>query len=353
MSASAVDLAAVAPSDNLRYLLGFSPVADERACLLLVTPQDAVMVMPALNAEQTAAAVPGMALVCWADAEGPQQALAEALQRLSVSGRPRLAVDPEMRSDHLLLLLADSDAVPESAGLMLSALREVKDAEELAALAASAAVADRAMQAGFAACGSGAAEREVAEAVSASMREGGAEPEFAIVGGGANGAFPHHHTGERTFQQGDAIVIDIGGRRAGYMSDITRMAFVGEPSDRYLEVHAVVEAAVIAAMAAARPGARCGKVDRAARQVIEDAGYGEHFVHRTGHGLGLSVHESPWIMAGEQTVLRPGVVHSIEPGIYLPGEFGVRLEEIVRITQSGCERLSALPREVHLAATAP
>ena len=132
------------------------------------------------------------------------------------------------------------------------------------------------------------------------------------------------------------------------MSDITRMAFVGEPTERYLEVHRTVEAAVQAGLAAARPGATCHEVDAAARAAIEDAGFGEYFVHRTGHGLGISIHEPPWIMRGEDVPLEAGMVHSIEPGIYLPGEFGIRLEEIVHITDDGCARFSALPREVHV-----
>jgi Xaa-Pro aminopeptidase len=142
-------------------------------------------------------------------------------------------------------------------------------------------------------------------------------------------------------------VIDIGGRSEGYVSDITRMAYLGVPDQRYREVHAVVEAAVQAGMAAARPGATCHDVDAAARGVIADAGYGDYFVHRTGHGLGLSVHEPPWIMRGDDTELRVGMVHSVEPGISLPGELGIRLEEIVHVTEDGCRRFSRLPRDVH------
>jgi Xaa-Pro dipeptidase len=126
------------------------------------------------------------------------------------------------------------------------------------------------------------------------------------------------------------------------------MAFVGEPTARYREVHAVVEAAVVAASAATRPGATCGEVDAAARGVIAKAGYGEYFVHRTGHGLGVSGHEPPYVMDGSEVVLAAGMVHSIEPGIYLPGDFGVRLEEIVTVTEAGCERFSSLPRDVHV-----
>jgi Xaa-Pro aminopeptidase len=204
------------------------------------------------------------------------------------------------------------------------------------------------MQAAFAALAPGATELAVGDAVARAFAAGGSTLEFAIVGGGPNGAYPHHHTGPRPLQTGDAVVVDIGGRLDGYVSDITRMAFIGEPTERYREIHAVVEAAVVAGMAAAKPGATCAEVDAAARGVITDAGYGDHFVHRTGHGLGLSVHEPPWIMRGYDVELRPGVVHSVEPGIYLPGELGVRLEEIVHVTESGCERFSALPRDVHV-----
>jgi Xaa-Pro aminopeptidase len=353
METDGTDLVAIAPSDNLRYLLGFSPFADERACMLLVTLREAVMVVPAVNADQAAAALPEMSLMRWADADGPERALARALNLLSVGSTARLAVDPEMHAEHLLRLLSASGCEPASAGSTLSGLREIKDAEELVALAASAAIADQAMLAAFAACRLGVRELDIAEAANAEMRARGAQPEFAIVGAGPNGAFPHHLTGERSLQDGDAVVIDIGGRHEGYMSDITRMAFVGEPSSRYLEVHAILEAAVTAGMAIARPGERCGEVDRAVRRVIEGAGYGDSFVHRTGHGVGISMHESPWIMADSDAPLRTGCVHSIEPGIYLPGEFGIRLEEIVRITDTGSERLSALPRNTHLVPAQP
>jgi Xaa-Pro aminopeptidase len=285
---------------------------------------------------------------------GPQTALSTALARLGVPGAapPTLAADPEMRADHLLLL---QGALPGTAtvdaGDVLWPLREIKDDAELSALARSAQLADRAVQAGWAACAAGVSELAVAEAINRSFQADGAEPEFALVASGPNGAFPHHATGSRALRDGDAVVIDVGAVRDGYHSDITRMAFVGRPSDQYVEVHAVVEAAVSAALAATRPGATCGAIDAAARTVIERAGFGEFFVHRTGHGLGLSGHEPPYVMAGSEVVLRAGMIHSIEPGIYLSGEFGVRLEDIVHVTSDGCERLSALGRDVHVVAT--
>ncbi len=351
MGRAGIELTAVAPSDSLRYLLGFAPKYDERACALLVSATGAAMVMPGLNAEQSAAEAPELELVRWSDDAGPQGALRAALARVGGAGALHLAADPEMRADHLMLLQA---ALPQAqtvaATVVVGPLREAKDAGELALLQSSADLADAAMRAGFAAIAPGMTEAAVRDVINQTFAGGGATPEFAILGGGPNSAFPHHHTGQRPLEVGQPVVLDIGARLKDYVSDITRMAFIGEPSARYLEIHAIVESACVAGMAASKPGATCAEVDAAARGVIEDAGYGEYFVHRTGHGLGLSVHEPPWIMRGYDVELRPGMVHSVEPGIYLPGEFGVRLEEIVHVTETGCERFSSLPREVHVIA---
>src|SRR5690606_34008821 len=161
--------------------------------------------------------------------------------------------------------------------------------------------------------------------------------------------FPHHSASERVIEEGDAVVIDIGGRKAGFPSDITRMAVVGLPPEGYGEIHTIVEKAVQAALKAARPGVRACDVDAAARKVITDAGYGEYFVHRTGHGMGIDGHEPPYITATSETVLEEGMVFSIEPGIYLPGRFGIRLEEIVILRADGPEILSSLPRDLYVA----
>jgi Xaa-Pro aminopeptidase len=340
---------ALAPTDNLRYMLGFAPKYDERACMLLVTPGATAMLMPSLNAEQSAAGSGDIEFFTWADATGPAEALHSALARVG-TGASTVAVDPEMRADHLLIL---QGGVPRArlvtAADILGSLREIKSPEELDVLAAGFRVADDAIRAAYAACEPGVTELDVAEAAAAAFREGGCEEVlFTIVASGPHGAFPHHHTGSRRLEEGDAVVIDIGARRDGYTSDITRMAFVGAPTERYEEVHAIVDRAVEAGLETAAPGATCHDVDAAVRGVIADAGFAEYFVHRTGHGLGLSVHEAPWIMDGEDVELRAGMVHSIEPGIYLPGELGVRLEEIVQITDGGCSRFSELPRDVHV-----
>ena len=348
MDRSGVALTAIAPTDNLRWLTGFAPLYDERACLLLVGSDREAMVMPSLNAEQTAGRLPEVELVRWVDEDGSEAALRDALARVAPGEGP-VAADPEMRADHLLALQrATGGRATIDGARLLGALREIKDGAELTLLAASSQIADLAIQAAWAACAPGASERQVAETIDRVFRDHGCEPEFAIVAAGVNGAFPHHQSGPAELATGDAVVIDVGAIRDGYHSDITRMAFLGEPTARYREVHAAVETAVVAAMAATRPGARSGEVDAAARGAIAAAGYGGYFVHRTGHGLGLSGHEGPYVMDGSDVVLSEGMVHSIEPGIYLPGEFGVRLEEIVYVTAGGCVRFSDLDRAVHV-----
>jgi Xaa-Pro aminopeptidase len=222
-----------------------------------------------------------------------------------------------------------------------------KDEDEYVNLKENALIDDRAMQAGFAAIKEGVTELEIGEAINKHFISEGAKPQFCIVGSGPNGAFPHHHTGNRKVENGDVVLIDIGGRKGTFPSDMTRMSVLGKPPEGYHEVHAIVERAVQAAMAAAKPGVMAKEVDAAARGVITEAGYGEFFVHRTGHGLGIDIHEPPYITATSEVVLDEGMVFSIEPGIYLQGRFGVRLEEIVILRSDGPEILSELTRKTN------
>ncbi len=349
MDETGVGLVAIAPGSHMDWLLGFHPHPDERPCLLLVGPQTEAFLMPALNAEGTRENT-DIDFFKWSDDEGPQAALVDALASVGAAQAAKVVLDETMRADFALLVL---DNLPGAGHAFtaetLGALRMVKDAREYEALKMNAALADKAMLAAFEALQPGKSEREIAEIVRAKFSALGAAPSFWIVGGGPNGAFPHHKTGERRLQAGDAVVIDIGGRKAGYPSDITRMAVVGHAPEGYEEVHGVVERAVQAALAAARPGVEAREVDAAARNVIAEAGYGEFFVHRTGHGIGIDGHEPPYITASSRTVLEEGMTFSIEPGIYLPGRFGIRLEEIVILRADGPEVLSQLPRKVHVA----
>ena len=343
-----VDLVALGPGTHMKWLLGFNPSPDERPCLLLIGKEKEAFLMPAVN-EEGIREKTKIAMNCWNDAIGPDQALKDALFYTDSSNAKHIAIDEAMRS-HFALILLESLSNPsyEFTNSTIGALRMRKDKNEYTNLKENALIDDRAMQAGFAAIKEGVTELEIGEAINKHFISEGARPQFCIVGSGPNGAFPHHHTGNRKVEYGDAVLIDIGGRKGTFPSDMTRMSVLGEPPEGYLEVHAIVERAVQAAMLAARPGVMAKDVDAAARDVITEAGYGEFFVHRLGHGLGIDIHEPPYITATSEVILDEGMVFSIEPGIYLQGRFGVRLEEIVILREGGPEILSELSRELNV-----
>ena len=342
-----VDLLVLGPGTHMRWLLGFSPYPDERPCMLLIGKEKEAFLMPSVNAEDVRKKT-DIAINIWKDEDGPDQALKEALLYIGETSAKHIAIDEAMRSHFALIVI---EALPnptyEFTGSTIGALRMRKDQTEFINLKENALIDDRAMQAGFAAIKEGVTELEIGEAINKHFISEGAKPQFCIVGSGPNGAFPHHHTGDRKVEYGDAVLIDIGGRKGTFPSDMTRMSILGEPPEGYLEIHAIVERAVQAAMAAAKPGVMAKEVDAAARGVITEAGYGDYFVHRTGHGLGIDIHEPPYITATSEVVLDEGMVFSIEPGIYLQGRFGVRLEEIVILRSNGPEILSELSRETN------
>jgi Xaa-Pro aminopeptidase len=341
MAGAGVDLTAIAPTDNMRYLAGYASHPDERLCLLLVTADSAVMVVPALSAEE-AATHTSLPLFSWADNEGPQGALKAALASLRLASVGSVAVDDEMRADSLLPLMSVSAAGRAVTLASLNApLRLHKSADEVEALARAAAQADRAMQAAVDACQPGVTESQVAWAAEQAFRLDGADEVcFTLVAAGPNGAHPHHECGDHVLQPGEAVVVDIGASLDHYKSDITRVVHLGEPSREFMRAYEAVRQANHRARAAVKPGVPAAEVDRAARSTLETAGYGEYFVHRTGHGLGLNIHEPPWIMAGNNQLLEAGMVFSIEPGVYLPGRFGIRIEDIVVVTETGIRNLT-------------
>ncbi|MFV0385338.1 M24 family metallopeptidase [Paracoccus sp. (in: a-proteobacteria)] len=345
------DMIVLGTGPHMRWLLGFQPHGDERFLALLVTQADAVFVMPALEAPASGQHT-DLPMFKWKDADGPGDALAQALTAVGGADARAVVIDETMRADFALTVLDLLPGMRRSfTDATIGRLRMCKDAGELAALKESARLDDQAMRAAFAAIRPGMTESDLAQVVRDCFGRAGAEPLFTIVGTGGNGAFPHHHTGDTVLKRGDAVVIDIGARLNGMPSDITRMAVVGDKPEGYDEIHAIVEGAVQAAMAAARIGARAHEVDAAARNHIAAHGYGDCFTHRTGHGLGVEVHEPPYISGSSQTVLEEGMVFSIEPGIYLEGRFGLRLEDIVYMTADGPVRLSELPRDVFVAGT--
>jgi Xaa-Pro aminopeptidase len=342
-----IDLLAIAPTVNMQYLLGFTPHADERPTYLLVTPEAVALVVPSLNADQVEQHT-GRTTIRWADATGPKAALVSALAELRVKPNGVLAVDDSMRADYLILLQTMARPATSLASTDLMArLRMRKSAQELAWLAQAAALTDRAVLAGAEACRPGVSEREVAAEIDRFYRTNGAElVDFMLVAAGPNGAFPHHHSGDRKLQPGDTIIMDIGATLHGYKSDVTRVVQLGQPSEEVQRVYDLVRAANAAGRAAVKPGVPVRDIDRATRSVIEAGGYGDYFFHRTGHGLGLEVHEPPSITSENEMLLEPGMVFSVEPGIYLNGKFGIRIEDIVTVTETGGQTLTGLSHDL-------
>lgn len=348
MAETDVDLVVIGPGAHLGWLMNVFPHGDERPCLFCVTQTAQAFLMPALEAN-SARQQTDMPFYEWSDAQGPDKAFAQLLHDIKAEGASSIALDETMRADFAALV---QDALPRAnrqfSASTIGALRMRKEAAEYDALKRNARIADEALRAAWAAMKPGMTETEVAGIIRASFSNSDAKPLFTIVAASGNGAFPHHQTGETVLKSGDAVVMDIGAGKDGYSSDITRMAVIGTAPEGYQAVHDVVEAAVQAAMKAARPGVKAHVVDDAARGVITDAGYGDCFAHRTGHGMGAEVHEPPYITAASQTVLDEGMVFSIEPGIYLPGRFGIRLEEIVILRADGPEILSDLSRKLEI-----
>ena len=348
MKENNVDLVVLGPGTHMRWLIGFNPYPDERPCMLLIGKDKETFLMPSVN-EEGMKEKTSISMHAWSDADGPDQALLNALSFTGSSNAKHIVIDEAMRSHFALIVIeALSNPTYEFTGSTIGALRMRKDQTEFINLKENALIDDRAMQAGFTAIKEGVTELEIGEAINNHFISEGAKPQFCIVGSGPNGAFPHHHTGDRKVEYGDAVLIDIGGRKGTFPSDMTRMSVLGEPPEGYLEIHAIVERAVQAAMLAARPGVMAKDVDAAARDVITEAGYGEFFVHRLGHGLGIDIHEPPYITATSEVILDEGMVFSIEPGIYLQGRFGVRLEEIVILRADGPEILSELSRKLNV-----
>jgi Xaa-Pro dipeptidase len=347
-----VDLLVVTPGTDLRYLLGIDTSTHERLTALVLASADhrapPALVVPKLEAPGLAG-LPldelGIEVVTWTDGEDPHLLVSD------LAGVPsRVAVNDTMPALHVLALRDALPGVAQTlAGPVLAQLRMRKDAAEVAELRSAAEAIDRvhARMGEFLRPGrtEAAVGRDIADAI---VAEGHTEAAFVIVGSGPNGASPHHDLSDRVIEAGDVVVIDIGGPLStGYNSDCTRTYAVGgEPPSDVKDTYAVLQAAQDAACRAVRPGVSAESVDAAAREVIAAAGFGDQFVHRTGHGIGLDVHEAPYIVGGNDLELAPGMAFSVEPGIYLEGRWGARIEDIVIVTEDGGERLNGRPRDL-------
>jgi Xaa-Pro aminopeptidase len=344
MRDGAVDALVLTPGASMYYLSGFEHGhAAERLLALVIRADGAVSwIVPAMNVPQVEAhALPGQPVRGWNDGEGFLPALKDA-----VGGMNAIAFDDEARAAFLMDLVALAPhARITKASAIVRKLRARKDADELARLRGAGKVVDDTIPTAVALCQEGKRESDVEAELRKALlaRSPTSAVAFTIVASGPNAALPHHETGQRLLQRGDVVILDFGVREpGGYHSDITVTCSVGEPADPEVRrVYQTVRAAQQAAIDAVRPGATCESIDRAARSVIEAAGYGPHFLHRTGHGLGLQVHEPPYMVAGNTEPLEQGMVFSVEPGIYLPGRFGVRLEIIASVGTTGVDLINA------------
>jgi D-alanyl-D-alanine dipeptidase len=335
-----LDAILVSPSPDLAYLTAYDPPPFERPTLLLLRRgRDPILLVPELERALAVDAGAGevVELVAWRDGSDPW---AEVTGLLPVAGR--IGLSDRMWSLHVLALQAAAPALTwASASPVLARLRARKDPEELDALRRAGAAADAAFDDICARPFSGRSERAVADDLERLLIEHGHDTaDFAIVASGPNGASPHHAPGDRSISAGDAVVLDFGGSVDGYFSDTSRTVIVGDPPDGFEDVFALVHEAQEAAVQTVRPGITIQDVDRAARAIIRAGGFGDRFIHRTGHGIGREVHEPPYAVEGDTTVLAPGMTFSVEPGIYLEGRFGVRIEDIVEVTDDGVERLN-------------
>ena len=343
MASAGVDVMFVGPSSDLRYLTGIDAHLSERLNLLVLPASGkGSFVVPNLELLNFQNKADLLNLIGWGETENPAQ-IAAGLAHGSAR-----AVGDQLHATFLLRLQASLPGGSwAEGGPILKELRMHKDASELAAQREVAKRTDTSWGI-FLESGpiSGLTETQAMERLNGIMVEQGLKVDFGICASGPNSAMPHHHTGDRVIELGDAVIFDWGGELDGYLSDMTRTVFIGEPTDEQRKVYDIVLRANAAAFAAVRPGVACEDVDKAARDLITAKGYGDAFIHRVGHGLGMDVHEEPYLVSGNKMPLAAGMVFSDEPGIYLAGKFGVRIEDTVVCTEDGAALINGAPRDL-------
>ena len=344
MRAQGVDVALLSLGLDMPYLTGYNAMPLERLTMLVLPANgDAVMVIPRLEAPRVQPMPNVFSLLPWNETDDPVAITAELVRSVAPSSRV-IAVGDQMWARFLvdLMPLLPNTQYRRSVDV-IGSLRMRKDSAEIEALRAAGSAVDIIagdLQAGRIAL-VGRTEAQVSADLSARIiAQGHDVVNFAIVAAGENAASPHHHPGSRVIQPNEIVLCDFGGTMNGYCSDITRCVYTGEPSSEVAEAYAVLFEAEAAAVRAATVGTPCEEVDAVARRVITAAGFGEYFIHRTGHGIGLDAHEDPYIVSGNSLALEAGHAFSIEPGIYMPGKWGMRLEDIVVATVDGPDSMN-------------
>jgi Xaa-Pro aminopeptidase len=337
-----IDVLVASSVANLRYLLGYVAMPVDRLTALLVTPDSAVMILPDFDAAEFVAATGFEDAVGWADKKGPSPAVADAFGRLgALSAQPRALVDDELPFHSYWHLRERLGAAPGRASSALGALRLVKAPEEQELIARAGELVSAGVDLAQERAEPGMTELELHRQICDAMSDAGAHVgDYILVQAGPNSASAHHSADGTRFASGEPVLVDIAVSLDGYFADITQQVVLGEPSSEYAEAYEVVRQAQEAGVVAAVAGNTAADVAVAASAVINEAGYGEWIGPQTGHGLGLDVHEPPSVVEGDETGLVPGVVITIEPGVYLPGRFGIRIEDTVLVTEGAPRRLT-------------
>jgi Xaa-Pro aminopeptidase len=343
-----VDVLLLSTGADLPYLTGYDAMPLERLTMLVVPADaDAVLVIPTLEAPRVEEQPEAFELFSWDETDDPVEIVAGLVAGIDPGATSAAIGDHTWARFVLDLQRALPDVAFRRATDVTGPLRVVKDAAEVAALRAAATVVDDVARVMRDRPFAGRTELDIHRELVERMLEGGHErANFAIVAAGANAASPHHDPSDRVIERGDVVLCDFGGTMHGYCSDITRMFVVGDVDTEVRDAYDVLVAAQEVGVQAATVGTSCEAVDAATRAVIDDAGYGEYFVHRTGHGIGTEAHEDPYVVAGNRTPLVAGHAFSVEPGIYVQGRFGLRLEDIVVATDAGPERLNHAARDL-------
>lgn len=339
----------IGPGSDMVYLIGHSGHQSERPAVLIVRPNEQhLLLIAAFESRALPPLGEQVRILTYGETADPFSVLGDAVADWKNAGS-RFAVSDTLWATHLLgLQRLFEDAAFTRASVYLRDLRMVKDAGEIEIMRSAALRTDRALERVLESPLADETEAAVAARVRGAMESEGLRDTWAIVASGPNAASPHHISGDRVLRAGDGVVLDFGGMLQGYQSDTTRTVFIKEADARARDVYETVQRAQEAASKSARAGIACQDVDRATRLVIRDAGFGDYFIHRTGHGIGLDVHEDPYIVEGNDLKLAPGMMHSIEPGIYIDGELGVRIEDIVVITPDGADPLNHFSHDLLL-----
>jgi Xaa-Pro aminopeptidase len=346
MSARGVGVCVIGPSENLRYLLGYDAMAVERLTALVISPSGAAMILPDLDAAEFAAVDGRPPVATWADRHGPANAVDEAFANVGPVDGTAL-VDDELPFAFFAHVRDRIGAAPEPASTILAELRMRKSPDELERIARTGELVSRGIDLAMDVAEPGMTEKALKRRIEELMWDGGADSvDFVLVQAGANAASGHHNADDTVLRSGEPVLVDIAIRLDGYFADITQQVFLGEVPDDYREHYELVRRAQEAGVQAAVVGATAHDVDAAASRPIIEAGLGDFTGPRTGHGIGVGVHEAPSVIEGNHTELTAGMVITVEPGVYFPGRYGIRIEDTVAVTDEGPRRLTRGAREL-------